>query len=488
MKKILILFVIMLFVGSCTKIADNFDSPVEFNLGISQSTRAGDDAFEIEDAVGLYNYSQASEILYSNVLFTNTESGFKNFEQIYYGSSQAVNFLGYYPYKVDMEWRPDAVTDWSVEQNQWIDRNYTNGDLMVANTQNVVSGTKSVSLNFNHLMSKIEINIIPALGYDAQELVGNVDVKIMNVKRSCKVNFLTSQISDLHNAGSIEPTKDQVVVDGVIRGVWAIVVPQVVAGGNLLIEVVIRGVKYTYTPLSDFTFFQGKKTAFNLTVSDRRVEFSSEITNWEEGGQITGDVTLETPTVKDIEDNEYSVVDVGGKKWLGSNLKTKTLNDGTAIKLASRTDFMGKVAIFHSLSTIDGEDYILYSHLTATSSKICPAGWHVPSAKEMDGFKKVVGATAGLKTKSTNGWNDGTEEKAEYQGDGSTQFNALAVGYVDADSYGTLKGQKNTSIIWVTDFFGSYASGYAWAHNSEDIVFGNKYNRNNCMAIRCVQN
>lgn len=264
--------------ASCIKETNEAVSPIKFDFGIDQTTRAQDTSFELEDAVGLYNYSLTNDILYSNVLFANTAVGFKNFEPIYYHSPASVNFISYYPYSADMVWSPNALTNWSVSEYQWLERNYTDSDIMVAKAENVAEGTKQVNLNFSHLMSKIELNIIPGLGYTAEYIVNNIEIRVVNTKRSCKINFLSSAISELDNAGDIEPTKNYVITNGVVKGAQAIIVPQVIPAGNLLIEVAVGGVKYTYRPSADFTFYQGKKTVFNLTVSDNGVKSSSEMT------------------------------------------------------------------------------------------------------------------------------------------------------------------------------------------------------------------
>lgn len=470
--------------------ADNFEEnpSIKFNFGVEGTTRALDSSFELTDAVGVYNFNDTG-VLYSNVLFANTASGFKSFEQMYYPSSNSVDFMAYYPYSETSEWTPSSVIPWQVFEAQWESLNYTNSDFMVANAENVANGTKSVALQFKHVMSKIEINFVPGLGYTAETLLAEeINVKIKNSNLTCNIDPTTSAITALSNVMDIEPTDHLKIVNGKVVGANAIVVPQTIPENTLFIEVEKSGIIYTYTTDKALECPQGKKLRFNLTITDMSIEFSSEIVDWAQGDPITGDGELEAETAVDYDKNVYDVVTIGAQKWLSKNLETMHFNDGTPIVLADMMEFMGHGAKeFHAVSTIGENTHILYNYKASISGKLCPYGWRLPSDADFKILIKHLTATnAGQKTKATTGWSDGASENPEYQGDGTTKFNAIPTGVANADAYGRLDFQNAKAGLWIEGIQGIKVYSYAWTYDSKTIKqeYGNP---NSCLGVRCIK-
>jgi hypothetical protein len=98
----------------------------------------------------------------------------------------------------------------------------------------------------------------------------------------------------------------------------------------------------------------------------------------------TGQVNKTTKEVKDADGNVYSTFAAGDQLWMVENLKATHYRDGSEI-----SGITGKAAA-------SGELYNWYA--VSHSSKLCPAGWHVPSINEwrtlinsLGGFELAAG-------------------------------------------------------------------------------------------------
>ncbi|MEX1189864.1 MAG: fibrobacter succinogenes major paralogous domain-containing protein [Bacteroidia bacterium] len=125
-------------------------------------------------------------------------------------------------------------------------------------------------------------------------------------------------------------------------------------------------------------------------------------------------------SITDVEGNVYATTEIGGRCWTTSNMKTSTYNDGTAISGSGWSNYGNDPANDNTYGK-------LYSNSVASSAKLCPEGWHVPTDAEWTQMINSIGGTAvaGGKLKSTsNLWlfpNTGASN--------STGFTALPGGY-----------------------------------------------------------
>jgi uncharacterized protein (TIGR02145 family) len=114
----------------------------------------------------------------------------------------------------------------------------------------------------------------------------------------------------------------------------------------------------------------------------------------EDCGRIIVDKPMQNKTLNfnfisctDGENYHYPVVDIGNQVWMSENLKTTYFNDSSTIF------YNGKDANWNGLKT---PGYCMYNHdfsnlltygalynwYTVNSGKLCPIGWHIPSAEE----------------------------------------------------------------------------------------------------------
>lgn len=86
--------------------------------------------------------------------------------------------------------------------------------------------------------------------------------------------------------------------------------------------------------------------------------------------------------------NSYSVVKIGNQYWMAENLRTTKFNDGTRIPgISDYNAWSSLVSPGYCLYNNDSEKYkskygVLYNGYTVSTGKLCPVGWHVPSAEE----------------------------------------------------------------------------------------------------------
>ncbi len=490
MKKNIYILLLAVIALSCSKENHHTNKEVNFKFNIATQTRATDSEFEIGDKVGLFNYKN-EEFLYSNILYSYTSSGFYSFEPIFYELSEPVNFVAYYPYSESLIWDLNDSLSWNVAQFQWEDKNYSNSDLMVAKNLMVTpSADSEIEMNFNHIMSKIELIFIPGTGKTATDLLeSEINVFIKETSRSCNVGTKELGIGARSNIGDIETTPMSAISNNTVVGAQAIIIPQVIEAGKTLIEVMVDGQKYVYKPSEQLEFKQGKKIVFKLTINERNIVFASEIQDWKDGETITGEgnVFVEEK-VKDYDGNEYSIVVIGEQSWLSENIKSLHLNDGTSIVKGSMFDFM-RGGTFYTTSQAANQENVLYSKNVVNTGKICPEGWRVPTSVDMTALINYLSKTeAGLMTKSTQFWSDGSSEKETYQGDGTTALNILPTGFADKNSYGAIKDANTKAHIWVQDSMGSsYSYSYTWAYNSKAITSNYRVETSNCLGIRCIK-
>ncbi|MFT3737189.1 MAG: fibrobacter succinogenes major paralogous domain-containing protein [Breznakibacter sp.] len=102
---------------------------------------------------------------------------------------------------------------------------------------------------------------------------------------------------------------------------------------------------------------------------------------------LTAKIPISNKKLTDIDGNSYSLCKIGDQIWMGENLSTTKLNDGTDIALIN--------AVWRTLTTPAYNWYenreelssknkygAYYNFLTVETEKLCPEGWHVPSTED----------------------------------------------------------------------------------------------------------
>jgi uncharacterized protein (TIGR02145 family) len=162
--------------------------------------------------------------------------------------------------------------------------------------------------------------------------------------------------------------------------------------------------------------------------------------------------------VRDQDGNLYETITIGSQEWMAENLKTTKLNDGTDIP--NVTDDSEWSALTSSAlcwydnneSTNKNTYGALYNWYAASSGKLCPQGWHVPTDQEWTSLENYLAANGynydgstgsnnyAIALASVNGWTPAQETGAVGNTDfpekrNSTGFNGLPGGVRDANQH-----------------------------------------------------
>jgi uncharacterized protein (TIGR02145 family) len=120
-------------------------------------------------------------------------------------------------------------------------------------------------------------------------------------------------------------------------------------------------------------------------------------------------ITFNFAACTDYENNNYKVVVIGTQTWMAENLKSTKYNDGALIPLVSDSlEWLGLTTPgycwYRNNEATNKNIYgALYNFYTATSTKLCPTGWRVPSDLEWNTLITFLGGSgvAGGKMKES---------------------------------------------------------------------------------------
>lgn len=245
------------------------EQPIQFSFTADSRTRATDTAFELGDKAGVSMRSQSDtdNWIYDNMPLINTQQGFRSLDPMYYPEQGDVAFAAYYPFVEGLDITSSAGFEWHVAADQRSHDSYTACDLMLASADNVANGTAPVEMTFDHAMSRLEVNIIPADGTSAEEIMASgVEVNILQINSACRVTAAGGVVGEAAEPIDIRMFNAVRVDEGRIVGFKAVVVPQTFPAGSRLLEIKVFNKTLTVTPAEDVVFSPSKKITYNVRV------------------------------------------------------------------------------------------------------------------------------------------------------------------------------------------------------------------------------
>lgn len=181
--------------------------------------------------------------------------------------------------------------------------------------------------------------------------------------------------------------------------------------------------------------------------------------------------------LKDARDGQtYRIVTIGSQTWMAENLNYAYTG----------VPFNGKGFTSDSSSwCYDNKDFNcakygrLYAWATATT--ICPEGWHLPDTTEWNTLITAVGgqSTAGMKLKSTSGWNGSGNGTDDYS------FSALPAGLRSYN--GSYYYEGNYAYFWSSTEYDNFSAFNMSLGYSGDDAYLDDNNKYVGYSVRCVK-
>lgn len=193
----------------------------------------------------------------------------------------SVNIYAYAPYQES--WGVNTANTFSVKSDQSTDANYLASDLLYGvPASNPVSATNDpVSLNFTHMLSKINVIITKATGSNVN--LANAVVKVINTMPTTTLNPSTGAIGDADGTATeitaTTITSDLTAGDADSKATaCAVIVPQSLAVGTQFLKITTADDKTLVGKLGTATTFESGES-YNITISVGNVtEDETEVT------------------------------------------------------------------------------------------------------------------------------------------------------------------------------------------------------------------
>lgn len=282
MKKLLTLVATASLMFSCTQeeTVPEFDKiPINISMGIQ--SRANDATYENGDEVGIYvvNHNGSTggvlnnqDYQVNNMRFTFNEGYWTPDESIFWkDKNTATDFYAYYPYSesVNISAHPfSVITDQSTEENFW------SSDFLWGKTSNVLPTPLAVPIKTNHLLSRILVDIKAGNGFtDETWASATKSIKICGMQTSGTIDLLTGIATATGDKSEIIP------LNTTENNYQAMVIPQLVEDGAILIVVTVDGIDYVYR--KGYEFKANTQHKFTITINKTDGSVDIAIGEWD---------------------------------------------------------------------------------------------------------------------------------------------------------------------------------------------------------------
>lgn len=333
--------------------------------------------FDPEDCIGL-TIVRGTENYVVNHPMTYDGSTFRSTGLLWYNDLNETSTLtAYYPYA------PGGVSGgFSVATDQT--GGWASSDLLGAVKRDVTPAGTPVGMLFHHLLSQLTIAVTnnsdaEVTGVTVEGFVPTADVDLTTPAAVAKAGVAAAPI----RAFAVTPDESY----------RAVLVPQ---QGALTVRIDTRDGKSRTKTIPEATLAGGKRYDMSALVTNIDIELtlSGEISDWGEGGSLDdatqggegdkGDETGGDQTRLVYGEETYRTVRIGDRIWMAENLRNEP--EGAV--------FDSNVWYPENRAAAAAELGLLYNHALATGGPstraggyvqgICPAGWHIPSAAELE--------------------------------------------------------------------------------------------------------
>ncbi len=183
-------------------------------------------------------------------------------------------------------------------------------------------------------------------------------------------------------------------------------------------------------------------------------------------------------TVTDIEGNVYKTIEIGSQTWMAENLRTTRFTDNTEIDLVTDDSIWGSTAYpgycwYENNEELFGNIYgAYYNWMAVYTSRLCPAGWHVPSDAEW----KTLEMNLGMTQEQADAENQrGTTEGAQLKESGTNNWFPGGIAGTNQSGFTALPGGSRS--IFYGIFYNEGQNGLFWTSTGYYPIGGVAYCR-----------
>jgi uncharacterized protein (TIGR02145 family) len=195
-------------------------------------------------------------------------------------------------------------------------------------------------------------------------------------------------------------------------------------------------------------------------------------------------------SIKDYDGNIYHTVTIGTQVVMAENLKTKHYSDGETIPEIKDDSTWINLTTGAYCSNSNDESisskygYLYNWYVVSNQHKVCPVGWHVPSANEWKKLEIYLGGAGGaggkMKETGTGNWSD-----PNAKADNTSGFSAIPGGSRNNDGTFNLPGE--TGMWWTSTEFSITTAWHRRLYNNVGFIDNIYANKNEGFSIRCVR-
>ncbi len=298
MKKLCYVVAAVMLLASCGETPDDFGEVPSTSAELKLSghitpptvSRVNADGFEQGDKVGVYVFDETLEIsgnISDNVAYSyDSASGLlsapEGSEAYWNSNTPVLNVVAYYPYNEELQIYNGGFYRFAVATDQSKAVDFYNSDILSATAYNLSLQTTPVELQFNHLLSKVTIELVVEGEMSDEDFKASIsEFTIGGLATAGTVNIA-------NNVGNVSSDEIATVTPYAAEGLTysAIVVPQ--NGSEMRVRLTANGNNYIYG--TDVNFESGYEYKFILTITPpQQMSLKTiDIKPWKEGVTTEG--------------------------------------------------------------------------------------------------------------------------------------------------------------------------------------------------------
>jgi hypothetical protein len=266
---------------------------LQVQANISATTRVANGAFAIDDAIGVYAVSTATDGLTSGVnvkyVATNTTADFSADAPIYFQDRNDVNVSAYYPYA---ETVTNNILSVSLSDQK---------DILFAHKDNVAYTETSLALTFDHVLT--QLTLVLKAGDGIENLNAITAVKLKDLVSTASWNVLTGALTNGDTKTDYEVTSFTANQDG-SKSLSLLAFP-VSGETSIALKVTYDGVDYDATLTAGSGLAAGNNYTYTVNIKQSGLAINgSTINEWADAtftntNDANADAKLESDTSND---------------------------------------------------------------------------------------------------------------------------------------------------------------------------------------------